>query len=133
MTNEICPECNKKSLRFRVSTNEYVCGNCKITFDKNKKKHRVQDALIDEHGNYYKVIFENEPGIIRRIETYYLESGKTTLRGTHSKLKSDFDCKYPERLSCNYEIGSKRCEFMEYERDGNGLSGHWKCTYKIKN
>lgn len=133
MTNEICPKCNHKSVYFRSSTNDFVCGHsgCKKTFDKNMKEHRIQGALVDKCGNYYKINIEKEPGIIRKIETYYLEPEKTTLKGEYLKLNNDTNCKFPNRLSCNSEIGSSRCEFMEYERDGSGFSGlggHWKCT-----
>lgn len=128
MTNEICPKCNHKSLRFRSSTKEYVCGyvTCKAVFDENMKEPPVKDALKDSYGNYYKVEIETEPGIIREITTYHLEPGKTTLKGEYPKLNNDSNCKFPDRLSCNSGIGFRRCEFMEY----GGSLGYWKCTYK---
>lgn len=60
------------------------------------------------------------------VETtiYQLESGKTTLRTEHRKLRSDEGCKYPERLSCNYGPGFERCHFMKCISMGN-----WICTF----
>lgn len=81
--------------------------------------------IKDKNGNYYKVEIEKESGIIKHTKIYFLEPGKTTLRGDYPKFRKDSHCKYPERLSCNHEIGAKRCEFMKF----GGSLGDWRCTY----
>jgi hypothetical protein len=86
---------------------------------------RGKRIIKDKYGNYYKVETEKELGIIRHIKTYFLEPNKTTLRGEYRKFREDSECKYSERLSCNYGVGYKRCEFMEYK----GSFGDWRCNY----
>jgi len=129
MSKKICPNCNHKSLRYRSTTKDYICdhSSCEVIFNENLQEVHVKGKGIirDENGNYYKIKIEKELGIIRHIKTYFLEPDKTTLRGKYEKLRKDSDCKFPERLSCNYGIGFKRCEYMEYE----GSFGNWKCTY----
>lgn len=125
----MCPNCNHKSLRFRTTTNDYICdhSSCNAIFNENLEMVHVKgkDVRRDENGNYYKIKTEKELGIIRQIKTYFLEPNKTTLRGEYEKFRKDSDCKYPERLSCNYGIGFERCEYMKY----GGTLGNWKCTY----
>lgn len=129
MSNKYCPKCNHKSLRYRSTTNDYICDNysCRAIFNENLEEAPIKgpNAIRDKNGNYYKVKIEKEPGIIRYIKTYFLEPDKTTLRGEYEKFRKDSDCKYPERLSCNHGIGFERCEYMEY----GGSIGYWKCTY----
>ena len=48
-----------------------------------------------------------------------------------NKKLNKLNCKYPERLSCNYTNTSKRCKFMKYKMDGigfSGLLGYWYCN-----
>ncbi len=129
MSKKTCPKCNHKSLRYRSTTTDYICdhNSCEAIFNENLKEVHVKGKGIirDKNGNYYKIKIEKELGIIRHIKTYFLETDRTTLRGGYEKFRKDSDCKYPERLSCNYGIGFKRCEYMEYE----GSFGNWKCTY----
>lgn len=127
--NKICPKCNRKSLRYRSTLEDYICNHssCEAIFNKNLQEMHIKGKRVikDRFGNYYKVETIKELRIITHIKTYFLEPNKTTLRGEFSKFKEDSECKYPERLSCNYGIGFKRCEFMEY---GSSL-GNWKCNY----
>lgn len=126
---KICPKCNHKSLRHRSTMKDYICdhSSCEAIFNEDLEELHVRGkrVITDKKGNYYKVETEKESGIIRHIKTYFLEPNKTTLRGEFSKFKKDSECKYPERLSCNYGTGFKRCEFMEY----GGSLGNWKCNY----
>ncbi len=122
-----CPKCNHKSLRYRSTTEDYICDHtsCEAIFNENLEEMHVRGKRVikDKYGNYYKVETEKESRIIRQIRTYFLEPDKTTLRGEYKKLREDSDCKYPHRLSCNYGIGFRRCEFMEF----GGSFGDWKC------
>jgi len=126
---KICPKCNHKSLRHRSTTNDNICDyiSCEAIFDENLKELHVKGkgVIKDSFGNYYKIEIEKESGIIKQIKTYFLEPKKTTLRGDYKKLRDDSNCKYPNRLSCNYGIGFGRCEFMEYEDS----IGDWRCNY----
>ena len=124
MTNEICPECDHKSLRFRDAFRTYVCDYCKREFDNNKKPIE-KGVMIDEFGNKYKIEEKKEGDKIIVTKTYFLEEGKTTLKTEHSKFKDDSKCKYPERLSCNYGHGFGRCKFMEYDNSTNT----WVCKF----
>ena len=131
MPNEICPKCGRKSLRYRKMVNDYICDRyqCKTRFDENKQEYRIKDANKDEYGNYFKGELKKEQGKIIQITTYFLEEGKTTLRGQYPKLKNASNCVFPERLSCNYGTGFERCKFMKY----GGSIGNWKCVYKQTN
>ena len=124
-----CPKCNHKSLRYRSMSEDYICDHtsCEAIFNENLEEMHVSGKRVikDKKGNYYKVEIEKEPGIMRHIKTYFLEPNKTTLRGEYKKLRNDSECKYPERLSCNYGTGFDRCEFMKYEE-------YWRCKYDKK-
>lgn len=126
---QYCPKCNHKSLRYRSTTNDYICDytSCESIFNENLEELHVKGKRVikDKYGNYYKVEIEKKPEIIRQIKTYFLEPNKTTLRGEYRKFKENSNCKYPERLSCNYGTGFERCEFMQYE----GSLGNWSCSY----
>jgi uncharacterized C2H2 Zn-finger protein len=111
-----CPKCGRKSLRFRKTYSDYM------------NKTHVEGIRFhkDENGNYYTSSTLKKGNKIKKIKTYYLEPGATTLRGDYKKFKNDKNCKYPKRLACNYGPGYERCEFMKY----GGSLGHWKCTYE---
>lgn len=119
---EQCPICKRKSLRWRVTDDTYICTRTNRLFDKDFKEVQ-KDTIGDTQGNRYTLSIEKEDGIIRKTLTYYLEPGKTTLKGQYPKLHSNDKCAYPERNSCNHEVGSERCKYMEY------LTRGWECTY----
>ena len=131
---EECPICKRKSLRHRAIYDNYYCDRCRKLFDENKKELQIDfdcsplQVSKDKNGNYFDTKTEIKEDKIYYTKVYYLEKGKTTLRGEHKKLKDDKDCKYPERLTCNSDIGCDRCEFMEY----GGTLGYWICKYKKK-
>ena len=123
--HKICPNCNKKSLNWRKIDESYICYNCKSLFSDDLTEF-PKGTFGDKQGNRFNIEIEKEPGIIRKITTYHLEPGKTTLKGEYPKLREQDQCCYPDRNSCNNEIGSKRCEHMIYEKRG------WRCTFLSK-
>lgn len=127
--NEICPKCNKKSLRERLTDKVWKCGNCHSIFDIDKRFVLIdkENKIYRDHdGNFAYPEFEYKPGIIIFKTIYLLENNKTTLRGKYSKLKCEKDCKLPERLDCNGGIGYIRCEYMKYENQ------RWLCKYELE-
>ena len=125
-----CPKCKRKSLRFRKISEDYICdhADCQAIFDNDLNEMHVKGKKVnkDKNGNYYTVDIIKEGGTIKQIKTFYLEPNKTTLRGEYNKLRSDSNCKYPERLSCNWGTGYERCEYMKY----GGSLGNWNCIYE---
>ena len=80
--------------------------------------------MKDQHGNAMSVEITQEGNKITQKVIYTLENGKTTLRGEYKKFKADNECAFPERLSCNSEIGCSRCPHMQFISIGN-----WRCTF----
>jgi len=130
MAKEKCPKCGRISLRYRSINNDYICDRieCQAIFDKNLREMHIKGTgfIRDNNGNYYKVETKKENRKIFYTKIYFLEPEKTTLRGEYPKLRKDVNCKFPNRLSCNHEIGSKRCKYMKYERSSN----NWICIYQ---
>jgi hypothetical protein len=91
---------------------------------------KMDDWKKDSFGNKFKESVEIKDGKLRIVKEFLLEEGKTTTRGQYPKLADDKKCKHPERLSCNYGEGFKRCEFMKYFTIEYSMNGTWKCTYK---
>jgi len=125
-----CPKC-KHRLRHRGMQDDNICDKCHSIFDNSLKEVMVDGVdltkvMKDSRGNYYSTLEEVKDNQVRYTQIFYLEKGRTTLRGDYPKLKSDDKCRYPERLSCNGEIGCNRCEFMTY----GGSLGNWVCKYK---
>ena len=81
--------------------------------------------MKDSYGNEMKVEVKQEGNKIIHTKIYTLEEGKTTLRGEYRKFKNDNECVYPERLSCNSEVGCDRCPYMKMIRVGN-----WHCIFE---
>ena len=128
-----CPKCNHKSVRYRSIADNYYCNHCNALFNKDFEEIKIDgvkplNLLTDGDGNYYSTKTEKKEDKIIFSKIYYLEKGKTTLKGSHNKLREDSKCKYPQRLDCNGGIGYTRCEYMEY---GGGL-GNWFCKYEVK-
>ena len=99
----ICPKCNHKSMYFEIIDNTYRCNHCGCLFNKDLNELQ-KDTMGDSYGNRFNIRTEKEGNLIHHIITYHLEPGKTTLRGSHPKLKPDEKCAHPERNSCNNEI-----------------------------
>jgi len=81
--------------------------------------------MKDQFGNEMAVEVKQEGNRIIKTIIYTLEEGKSTLRGQFKKLNNDDGCAFPNRLSCNGEVGCSRCKFMKCISVGN-----WQCTFK---
>ena len=81
----------------------------------------IEKAFEDKNKNKYQELEEKQNNIIIQTKVYFVEEGKTTLKGDYPKL-NEKGCKFPNRLSCNYGPGFERCKFMEYKGSG------WTCT-----
>lgn len=126
---ECCPKCKHKSLRYRDAYRSWACDYCRAIFRKDMSfvDYEIdKNICIDENGNAYIVSVVVGEHSITHTKAYYIEVGKTTLRGDHPRFKEDAQCGHPERLSCNYGIGFERCEHMKY----TGTLGNWYCDYK---
>lgn len=123
MVNDICPKCKHKSLYFRSAFQTWRCSHCYKEFTKDK--NQMRGNIVDENGNEYKLNVERINDIIIQTKTFYLQKGKSTLKGKHPKLK-DTGCAFQDRLSCNYGLGFERCPFMKY------LNNTWICDYETK-
>ncbi|MCK5015870.1 MAG: hypothetical protein KAS32_02265 [Candidatus Peribacteraceae bacterium] len=117
--HKTCPKCGYKSLYWRVTDDNYKCTKCRCLFDISFKE-LLKGSMSDEQGNRFILKITREEGIINYNREYHLEPGKTTLKGRYHKLNW-INCAYPDRNSCNWEIGSDRCEYMK------NVSGDWKC------
>jgi len=137
MANETCPNCKRKSLRYRVYTEDWICGreSCKKEFDKNFKEKPAEEkppegCFFDEFKNVYKQDIQVLEDSIIVTKTYFLEKGRDTLKGKYPKFKSEEYCAYPKHACCNSTIGKTRCEYMKYIISENSFgTGIWKCLF----
>lgn len=123
--NEICPNCNHKSLYFREAFGTWRCSHPKCYKEFSKDKTQLRGDLIDSFGNEYKISIKKTKDEIKETRTYFIPKGKTTLKGEFPKLKNN--CIFQERQSCNYGIGFERCPYMKYQDE------NWICTYDKDN
>ena len=119
MTLGTCSSCGKK--QFNASSRK--CYACRTEQRKDGTLVHVPEGyILDENGNLRSTNrYEVKDGRLHVEYHYLLEPGKTTLRGEHPKLAAYPKCTHPERLSCNYGEGFRRCEHMDY------TGGTWSC------